>query len=167
MVTTANHSIFTPKNPHKYVGKGKIEARSSWELNFMNFLDTTGAVVAWASESIAIPYIHPLLNTMRNYYPDFYIEYLDKTGKKHAEIIEIKPAKEAGLTEAKSRYDKLALIVNIAKWKAATYLCQKRGIKFRILTEQQLFSQAGEAKRKNAIKRRTVRKTPLRLGRKK
>ena len=32
--------IYTVKNQHKYVGKGKPKYRSGWELTFMIFCDT-------------------------------------------------------------------------------------------------------------------------------
>jgi hypothetical protein len=144
---------FTPRNPQKYVGEYPIIVRSHWERTFMTFLDSNSAITSWASESIAIPYIDPFSGKMRSYFPDFMIEYIDKDGKTNVEIIEIKPGKEAGITEAKSKYDQAALKLNLAKWKSATRFCQKHGIKFRVLTEQMLFAQAGHVKTRS-IKRR-------------
>ena len=43
--------IYTIKNPHKYVGKGKPMYRSGWELTFMIFCDTNDKILKWASET--------------------------------------------------------------------------------------------------------------------
>ena len=72
---------YTIKHPQKYVGKGKPRYRSGWELTFMIFCDNNDKVLQWASEAIVIPYIHPITGKRKNYIPDFFIVYQDKTGK--------------------------------------------------------------------------------------
>jgi len=52
--------VYTVINREKYVGNGLPRFRSSWEFNFMSFLDTNTNVLQWVSESIRIPYRHPL-----------------------------------------------------------------------------------------------------------
>jgi hypothetical protein len=41
----------------------------------MKFCDTNDHVLQWASESIAIPYRHPITGKMTQYIPDFLITY--------------------------------------------------------------------------------------------
>lgn len=131
--------IFKPKNPGKYAGTRNPRYRSSWELTFMNFCDNNPSVLNWASESIKIPYRHPLTGKSTVYVPDFFILYEDKNGKKHAEIIEIKPSSQTFIEEAKSVNNRAALIVNYAKWEAAQKWAEKNKCRFRIVTEKDIF----------------------------
>jgi hypothetical protein len=94
--------IFIPTHIEKYIGKGKIIYRSSWELMFMRFCDNHPFVVKWASESIKIPYKNPLTNQQSLYVPDFLIVYMDKNGKMHNELIEIKPSTQTTLESEKA-----------------------------------------------------------------
>ena len=45
-----------------------------------------------ASEPVKITYQNPLTGKVTGYVPDFVITYIDASGKKHAELIEIKPS---------------------------------------------------------------------------
>jgi len=131
---------FTPKNPDKYVGIGTIRYRSGWELTFMMFCDNNKNVTQWSSESIKIPYLHPLTGKQTIYVPDFLVVYIDKNGKQIAEMIEIKPLKQTSLLEAgKSKSAQEAAIINKFKWAAAAKWCNRMGINFRVLTENDLF----------------------------
>ena len=135
-----NQGAFQPKNPEKYVGNGPITYRSSWELTFMNVCDQHPNIQKWSSESIKIRYEDPFQpGKIRNYIPDFFIQYVDKNGASHAEIIEIKPMTQTLPEAAKSRKDQEAVVLNDAKWRAAYAWCQANGVKFRIMTEQQLY----------------------------
>lgn len=127
-------------NEGKYVGSGTPYCRSTWELAFCRFCDNNTNVVKWAHEPLKILYENPLTNKYTVYIPDFLVVYMDKKGKQHAELIEIKPAKEAMLSEAKSKRDQLRLAVNAAKWEAAKIYCKKHGLFFRIITEHELFN---------------------------
>lgn len=91
--------FFTPKNPQKYIGTGKIRYRSGWELTFMNFADNNEKILQWASESIQIPYRNPLTGRQTIYIPDFFIVYQNAKGQQIAELIEIKPKKQTMITE--------------------------------------------------------------------
>ena len=142
MSTKYSQGVFTPKNPQKYIGKGSIKYRSSWEWAFMNFLDGHPSVIQWASESIRIPYRNPLTGKLTNYVPDFFVYMQDKNGTQRGEIIEIKPSKETSLQEAKSVRDKAMVAINMAKWQAARAWCSAHGLTFRIVTERELFNQA-------------------------
>lgn len=138
---------FLPKNPAKYVGNvNKILWRSSWELRFMQWLDSNPAVIRWGSEEMFIPYLSPLDMKVHRYFPDMIILYKHQDGSIRKEIIEVKPYKETVLTPRASDRDKQALVVNHAKWKAAAEFAEQHGAKFRVITEKTMF--AGIAKRR-------------------
>jgi hypothetical protein len=132
--------LFTPKHPEKYVGKGSILYRSSWELAFFTFCDNHPSVLQWASECIRIPYRNPLSGKNTTYVPDLFIVYQDSKGQNHVELIEIKPSKETTMEAAKSRRDKLSVALNQAKWGAAYQWAASKGMKFRVVTEKDLFA---------------------------
>jgi len=138
-----NSGNFEPKNPEKYVGTYPITYRSAWELTFMNLCDQHPYVEQWASESLKIQYQDPFTGKIRNYIPDFFILYTDKNGGKHAEVIEIKPLSQSIPEAARSQKDIDAITLNEAKWRAAYDWCKANGIQFRIMTEKQLYRQAG------------------------
>jgi hypothetical protein len=132
--------VFQPKNPGKYIGKGSIRFRSSWELTVMNFFDANSNIVQWASESVKIPYRHPFTNKQTIYVPDFFVMYQDKSGTQRAELIEVKPLKQTTLQEAgRSKSAQVAAIINQAKWQSAAAWCKKMGISFRVITEKDIY----------------------------
>ena len=136
------NGIFQPKNPEKYVGNKSPTYRSSWEFVFMQFCDNNPAVIQWASEAIRVNYRNPLTNKNTIYVPDFFMVYVDANGKQHAEVIEIKPTKETTIEAAgRSTRAQAAAIVNMAKWEAARAWCKQQGLKFRVVTEQEIFHQ--------------------------
>jgi hypothetical protein len=131
---------FIPKHPEKYLGNvNKIMFRSSWELRFLQWLDSTAAVKRWGSEEISIPYLHPFDMKVRNYFPDIVVLYTHKDGSLRKEIIEIKPHKETVATPKMTERDATALRVNKAKWIAAAEYASKNGATFRVVTEKTLF----------------------------
>jgi hypothetical protein len=131
---------FNPKNPEKYIG-GKIPTyRSGWEFAFMKFCDENANVTQWASEAIRIPYRNPLTGKHTIYVPDFFIAYADKNGKQFVELIEVKPSNKTSLKEAgRSKHNQLHAVVNQAKFEAANAYCKQNKIKFRIVTEHDIF----------------------------
>ena len=139
---------FVPKNPQKLIGNSRPFYRSSWELTVMTLLDQHPNVINWASESVSIPYVNPLTGKQSVYIPDFLVLYKDKSGKQRAELIEVKPSKEAIAENAKSKRDKAALLINTAKWAAAMSWCKKNGVSFRILTEADLYISKGTQMKK-------------------
>jgi hypothetical protein len=143
MARSYKQGVFTPRHPEKYVGNANnIVFRSSWELSMNQFLDNNPNILRWSSEEIAIPYVKPTTGRVHRYFPDYWIEYKDRDGNLLQEILEVKPSTEVNpnLKKRKSNYDKLTYAINLAKWKAASQFCEKRNMKFRILTENQLFS---------------------------
>lgn len=127
------------KNPEKYIGKSLPTYRSSWEFTFCQFCDHNPAVINWASEAIQIPYRNPVSGKQTVYVPDFLIVYQDKNERKHTELIEIKPSKEATMENAKSYRDKLMVAVNMAKWAAADNFARANNMRFRVVTEYDIF----------------------------
>lgn len=127
------------KNPEKYIGKKTPTYRSSWEFTFCSFCDNNPAVVNWASEAIQIPYYNPVSGKNTIYVPDFLVVYVDKNQRKHTELVEIKPSKEVTMESAKSYRDKLMVAINMAKWAAADSWARANNIRFRVVTEYDIF----------------------------
>lgn len=137
---TSSKGFFFPKHPKKYVGNlDKITFRSSWERRFMEFCDSNIKIMKWGSEEIKIPYVKPTTGRVHHYYPDFFIVYENSGGDFVKEIIEIKPLKERVLTPKSTNYDKVMISINRAKWAAAEQFCTQHNIRFRILSENELF----------------------------
>lgn len=141
---------FIPKNPQKYMGQNlhSITYRSSWEHTFMLTLDNHPDVIAWQSEAIGVFYQNPFTKQVKPYIPDFIVVYRDRQSQKQiVEMIEIKPKDEMPgyqpLRERLSRYKQSAQALNAAKWKAALTFCNRRGWKFRVVCEDQLFGFKG------------------------
>ena len=126
-------------NPKKYVGQGMPRYRSGWEHSFMRFCDTNDNIMQWASESIRIPYLHPLTGKMTTYVPDFLITYKTRDNTLRAELIEIKPKGQSAITEGQKPRDRAVVAVNYAKWDAATKWCRNQGLTFRVITEDDMF----------------------------
>jgi hypothetical protein len=67
---------------------------------------------------------------------------VDKDGSKHAELIEVKPMNQTTMERAgKSSGRQKQVIINRAKWEAATAYARQNRITFRVLSEEQLFHQ--------------------------
>jgi hypothetical protein len=126
-------------NPDKYVGTRAPRYRSGWELSFMRFCDTNNHILQWASESIQIPYRHPLTGKQTIYVPDFFITYRTKNNTVRAELIEIKPKKQSVVESKMNSRDRAVVAINYAKWSAAEAWCKRQGIVFRVITEDQMF----------------------------
>jgi hypothetical protein len=131
---------FNLKNPEKYIGLGSPLYRSSWEWAVMRMCDTNPAILRWASESVRIPYRDPLTGKYTTYVPDFFINYIDKNKKQHAELWEVKPSNQA-LREkvGKNVLNQAHYVKNMAKWEAARAWCKQQGIVFRVVSENDIF----------------------------
>jgi hypothetical protein len=140
MTSKYSQGIYKIQNPEKYVGNRAPRYRSSWEHTFMMFCDNNPSVQQWSSESIKIPYRDPLTGRQTVYVPDFLIVYLDRNLRKHAELVEIKPANQM-LKErvGKNVYNQAQYVKNMAKWEAAGKWARSQGIKFRVINEKDLF----------------------------
>ena len=97
--------------------------RSGWELSYMQWLDAHAAVRTYSYEAVKIPYVSNVRTCkLRNYLPDFLIEYVD--GSK--QLVEIKPKR------------KVQHVTVQKKLKAAELYCRAHGISLVILTEVEL-----------------------------
>ena len=131
---------YKPVNPSKYVGTYPIQFRSSWEFTVMKMLDTHPGITSWASESLKIPYKNPFTGKYTVYVPDFVVTYIDAKGITKAEIIEVKPAKETFLEQAKSQRAKAAVALNTFKWQAAHAFAKQNGLTFRVMNEGDIYN---------------------------
>jgi hypothetical protein len=131
---------YTVKNTEKYVGRKEPTYRSSWEFTFMAFADNNPSVLQWASEPFMIPYRNPFTGRNTIYVPDFMMVYVDRTGQKHAEVVEVKPSKEVSMENARSVRDRAAVALNQAKWAAAHAWCKAYGMRFRVVSEGDIYS---------------------------
>ena len=137
---------YTPRNTEKYAGKGTPRYRSGWELSFMTFCDNNENVIQWASESISIPYRHPLTGKTTMYVPDFLVMYRGPNNTTRAELIEIKPKKQSVVESKMSNRDRAIVAINYAKWDSATKWARANGLTFRVITEDQIFHQGNKKK---------------------
>jgi hypothetical protein len=138
--------FYQVKNTQKYVGVGQPKYRSGWEMTFMMFLDSNDNVLQWASESIRIPYRNPITGKQSMYVPDFLVTYRGRNNTTVAELIEIKPKKQSLIESRMNDRDRAIVAVNYAKWASAQKWCQKNGLSFRVITEDDLFHQGRKSK---------------------
>lgn len=142
---------YTPKYPDKYRGDPtKIRFLSSWELQTHRFLDFNSTILEWASEPIAIPYYHPYKKNfdktpkITRYYPDYWVRYKNRRGQIVQEVWEVKPEKQSrpprkSKNKKQNLYEQATYNINLAKWDACYKFCNKYGMKFRILTEKDIY----------------------------
>ena len=141
---------YTVANTSKYVGNKPPFYRSSWELAFMRMCDAHPNILKWASENVKIPYQNPATGRYANYVPDFMIQYRDKNGVEHVELIERKPSNQTTMENARTGRNQMATVINAAKWTSAQEWCERKGIKFKVINEDQIFK---NNKKRNTKKR--------------
>jgi hypothetical protein len=94
--------------------------KSSYELAYYEILDNDPKVVSYKVDKLFIEYFNPISNTIKRYWPDLVVEYIDG----HTEVIEVKPKKF------------LDDQVIVAKATAAFIYCTKQiNMIFRFITE--------------------------------
>ena len=132
---------FIPINPHKYMGDAtSIVYRSSWELKFLQKLDTSSNVLGYVSEEVVIPYLSPVDSKMHRYFVDILVVSKSKV----VTLIEIKPWVQTQPPKIKNRKRTTVIneiqtyAVNCAKWEAAEAYCKLKGWMFKIVTEKDL-----------------------------
>lgn len=146
----AHKGIFRPKFPEKYRGDvNNIVFRSLWERSCMKYFDRNPHVLKWSSEEVVIPYISPIDNKTHRYFVDFFIKIINSKDEIEEIIIEVKPfkqtlpPKENKKTHWKSKQkflkEQKTFLVNQAKWQTAEIYAQKKGWKFMILTEKEIY----------------------------
>ena len=128
--------------------------RSSWEYRMCHYLDSNVNVLRWHSENVIIPYTW-VDNKTHKYYTDFYVEIRNRDGNKETLVLEIKPKDQVPhhpdfkipkpprkkTVKSMKNYQNrlLTLKKNELKWEAAEIFCKKKGWKFSILTEDDLY----------------------------
>ena len=130
---------FGLKNPEKYIGNRTPTYRSSWEWAVMQMFDNNQNIEKWGSEVVKIPYRDPLTGKYTIYVPDFLIVYVDANQKQHTEVVEVKPSTETTMESARSYRDKLSVAINMAKWAAADSWARANNMRFRVITEYDIF----------------------------
>ena len=143
-----HQGLFHPHNPKKYLGDVKnIIYRSSWELRFLQWCDSNDNIIEYASEEFSIPYLSPLDNRPHRYYPDFLIKVKESRGVIKKYVIEVKPKRQTQEPKKRSRVTKSYVnecktyALNQAKWKYAKEFCKDNSLEFKIITEEQLWTQ--------------------------
>ena len=133
------------RNKEKYVGNlHECEHRSNWERIYMKYLDNNPKVLEWGSETVIIPYYHPIDKRTRRYFVDFYAKVISRSGMTKKYIIEIKPYNQCFPPKKPQRQtvsykNKIkAYIMNQAKWGAAKKYAEKRDWEFIVITEKEL-----------------------------
>lgn len=137
---------YTLRNPEKYMGDpDNVIIRSSWEYRAFEFCDSNPNIIKWSSEEIAIPYMKPCPGGFKpaRYFPDLYVEYVNREGVIKKELIEVKPKKFTRASRARKTTTKMFenanYVVNMAKFHAAQQWCEANKIDFRVMTEESVF----------------------------
>lgn len=110
----------------------------------MRWCDINASVLEWGSETIVIPYKSPVDSKLHRYFVDFYVKIKSKDNKVVKYLVEIKPEKFTKPPEIPKKQTKRFIEevfqygTNQAKWKAADEFCKDRGMKFLVLTENDL-----------------------------
>jgi len=139
-------SKYKPSYPQKYKGDpNNIICRSSWERKFCKWCDLNSNVLSWASEEFSIPYVSPVDRKVHRYFPDYLVKVREQNDKVKTYVVEVKPKKQTlppkQTTKKRSRTyinEVKTYAVNQAKWKAAEEFCLDNGVKFLLVTEDQL-----------------------------
>ena len=71
--------------------------------------------------------------------PDFFVVYVDKNGKQHVEVVEVKPYNQTVKEKARSKHNQAHWALNQVKWAAANAYCKQNGMKFRVVSENDIF----------------------------
>lgn len=140
--------FFKPKNISKYKGNpAQIVFRSSWEFKMMRYLDSNDKIISWSSEEIIVNYFDKATGRYRRYFPDFFVEILNNKNEIEKIMIEVKPKiqtmppKQNNKKKSKRFLrEVLEYATNTSKWDAARDYCKKRGYKFQIITEDDIFA---------------------------
>ena len=97
--------------------------RSSWELEFMQYLDSDDTVALYSYESVIVPYRRSLRSIrISKYIVDFRVEYTSGV----TVLYEIKSSSFVNRR------------VNVAKFGACRTYCEQHGWQFSVLTEVEL-----------------------------
>lgn len=109
----------------------RIIYRSSYELKFITWLESSNKVKNWGSECFYIPYLY-IDGKIHKYYPDYFVEMTDGTKM----VVEIKPYNQTQKPINENCWAAKEYSKNMCKWKATSEFCDAKGYKFKILTER-------------------------------
>ena len=132
---------YIPINRKKYVGNSsQVIYRSLWERKLMVYCDRNEKVIEWGSEEVIVPYRSPWDGKMHRYFPDFWVE------KDNGEelVIEVKPKqhlvppKKPKRQTVKYLREMRTFAVNQRKFDVAQEYCKNKGMKFQIMTQDEL-----------------------------
>lgn len=158
---------FVPRHPEKCLNKNgkfppnknKITFRSSWESVFANWCDIEENVLEWGSELIEIPYFSQIDQKAHRYITDFVFSCRNRDGEIERWLIEVKPAiqvpklnecgqivypelnKKKKLTQKRiERWQDMCNVLrkNHEKWTCARAWAKSHGMKFKVITEEEL-----------------------------
>ena len=137
--------VYKPIN-ESYSGSSNPIYRSSWELKFFRWCDLNPNVVKWYSENVAIPYRIGGTGKPRRYIVDNVV-HLKNGNTVTKYLVEIKPYAQTippkphgNKKQSTIIYEQYTYAKNKSKWLAAEQWCRKKGYKFLILTERELFN---------------------------
>lgn len=112
--------------------------RSSYERDFVYWLERSQKVIHWGSECVGIPYINLGDGSHHTYYPDYIMELITPEGPRTI-LVEIKPFNQTRPPDPllpKDSYAWVEYIRNVSKWKAAREFAERNGMEFKIFTER-------------------------------
>ena len=141
-------------NPEKFVKPidehmksykdGQVNFKSRLELKAIKYADYNKFITKWSLEPFHVKYLKPTDGKVHRYFIDLFLEF--QTGDKF--IVEIKSKGETVPPRPPKNKTQKALLnyqralqtyaVNEAKWKAANKFAEDQGMKFIILTEDEL-----------------------------
>lgn len=123
---------------------GHVNYKSRLELKAIKYADFNKHIAKWSLEPFHIKYVKPTDGKVHRYFVDLFFEF--STGDKF--LVEIKskgetkpPRKPVKKTvKALNNYQRAlqTYAVNESKWKAAREFAEEQGMKFIILTEDEL-----------------------------
>jgi hypothetical protein len=138
-------------NLAKYIGDpNKIIFRSSWERKFAVYCDSNDRIVAWSSEPLQIPYMHPIEREIKPYNVDFYVKLQLGENLYRDFLVEVTPSRQlkqpikptGRVTEKRmTAYTEQmkAYLINVAKFNAAQQYATSKGWEFIVVTESFIF----------------------------
>lgn len=125
-------------------GNTYVQYKSGLERIAFCYADLNPKIKYFSVEPFNIPYLKPTDNKVHRYFIDMFLEFV--TGDKF--LVEIKshhetiPPEKPRVNTARSviRYKNAVetYMINQAKWKSAKQFAEKRGMRFIILTENEL-----------------------------
>ena len=135
-----------PASCHKLYESQRMKPiiyRSSYERDFIYWLERSPKVVHWGSECIGINYVNLQDGKHHTYYPDYvmdvYNDQNDPSKGISTMLVEIKPYNQTrppDPTLPRDSYAWVEYVRNISKWRAAAEFAKENNMFFKIFTER-------------------------------